>query len=305
MDYGATFTQMLAAQESDLAAFDDFLPAQEVLTLNKDEERSKNVAAEKADPKKPENMTADTMQELDKQLENQFEKMNEVIKRIHGQTLKLLNNTWESNATYISEYSANAGSYTQVPELTVINWSYGHKAENYLHGKVVKLRALMTTNVNYLNNIKGLPEDSLIVKSGKTLDQAVCAELGAPSSIENPNEFMGHLRTQFRGRKSEKTYRGEMAGVFIQEIRAFDKTKTTYQQDINAAERMAKSAHDILRTHIRNGTESEEDKRSALKYLKNIYRIITLYVNIIAFTYRLHVEYILNRRALVTRLYEK
>lgn len=305
MNYGMTFSQMLAAQEAELAAFDDLTPAVEVLTLNKDEEKSRNEAAEKSDPSKPENLTQDVLQELDQQLENQFKQITATIERIHGQTLKLLNNTWESNEKYVSDFDSMASSYKQVPELSVINWTYGHKAETYLHGKVSTLRAQLGTNVNYLNNVKGMPEDALITKSGKALDQAVCAALGAPSSIENANEFMGHLRTQFRGRKSEKTYRGEMANAFIQEVRAFSKTKTVYQQDINAAERMAKTAHGILRSHIRNGSISEEDKRSELKYLKNAYRLITLYVNIIAFTYRLHVEYILNRRALITRLFEK
>lgn len=304
MNYGLTFSQMLAAQEADLTAFDDMTPAQEVLTLSKEEEMSRN-ATQAEDPNKPEKLTDNTMQELDQQLENQFEKISNVIKRIHSQTLKLLNGTWEGNEQFVTDYNNMVSSYKQVQELTVINWTYGHKAEQYLHGKVAKLRATLTNNANYLNNLKGLPENALIGMSGKALDKAICAELGAPSSIESVNEFMGHLRTQFRGRKSQRTYRGEMANAFIQEVRAFAKTKTSYQQDINAAERIAKSAHDIVRGHLRNNSMSEEDKRSSLKYLKNVYRMITIYVNLISFTYRLHVEYILNRRALINRLYEK
>lgn len=301
MNYGMTFSQALAACESDLAYFDDASPAMEVLTMTEQAKKASTKDNTDNTLRTPEQIT----QELEEQLDNITEKMNATIKRIHGQTLRLLDNTWKSNETFIQEYNSMANQYQFVDELQIINWSYGHKAENYLFSKLAKLRAIINNNIGYLNHWEKVPTNALLPKSGKILDKELIGEMGAPSSINTPDEFMGHLRNQFRGRKSEKAYRGDMAKAFIQEIRSFAKTKSTYNQDINAADRAVKSIQNAAKNQLRNTKYEENQKRAFMKLVKNLYRMITVYVNMIYFMYRLDVEYILNRRAIVNRLFKK
>ena len=56
---------------------------------------------------------------------------------------------------------------------------------------------------------------------------------------------------------------------------------------------------------MRNNNFQDSDRTMLLKMLKRVYKVIAWYIALINFVYRLEVEYILNRRAIVTRLYEK
>lgn len=304
-NYGCVFSEMQRAMEEDLALFDDEEDAaMEVLTLSRSAaQSSKTDNANNNLNQNQANDTQDNNQNYIDQAERNGEKAMQVIERIHRMTNKLLTNTLDENEKFIDQYT-NSG-YKLQDELTVINWSYGHNAENYLHGKVAKLRAILTNNANYLGSWQNIPDDALIKMKGKALDKELIGELGAPSSIDTMKEFQVHLQQQFRGRKSEKNYRGEMAEGFLNDIRNFAKVKTTYSQDISAAERICKSVVSKC-TGIMRGTQySDDDKKMVLKYQRSVFRIMSAYLNLVYFYYRLYTEFILNRRLIIQRLYQK
>lgn len=252
------------------------------------------------------NTTSDnSVGNFSEQVKNEAERTIQRLERINASTLKFLQNTWNSNEEFISNYDEMQKSYKLQDELTVINWSYGHNAEQYLVGKLIKLRAAINTNVTYLTNWQNVPEDAIIRKNGKALDKAITESMGAPSSIDSVKEYMGHLRAQFRGRKGEKTYRGDMANGFINDIRNFAKTKTSYNENIQAAMRAAKQVESVIGGQIRNGRFVDNDRRQLMTLMKSADKMILTYASMIHFCYRLSVEYILNRRLILSRLYQK
>lgn len=303
MDYGMTFREAIAALESDL----EESAASPALELFGDSNTNTAKMSAKTDNanNSVQSDQRDDVQKCSEQVDDIIEKMVKSITRVNKSTLKLLQNTWDDNHNFISQYTEMAQSYKLKEQIDVINWTYGHNMEQYLHAKVATLRAIITKNAGYLSNWQNIPDDALIKKGGKELDAAVVSEMSAPSSIDTPAEFMGHLRTQFRGRKSEKSYRGEMGAKLIQEVRSFDKTRSTYTQDMQAATRVVKNMQSTVKNQIRNMQFSDEDRCSLIKYLRNMVRMMTIYINMIYFVYRLEVEYILNRRIIINRLYEK
>lgn len=304
MDYGYTLSQFQEVIEHDLSFFDEMDAAMEVLTLSRSAAQSeKTDNANNSLTQKSAADASDNNQDFIKQAQSNTDKAMQVIERTHAKVNKLLTNTLAENEKFIEQYTTSG--YKLQEELTVVNWSYGHNAENYLHSKVAKLRAILTNNANYLGSWQNIPDDALIKQKGKALDKELVGELGAPSSIDSLAEFQVHMQQQFRGRKSEKNYRGEMAEGFLNDIRNFAKVKTTYSQDISAAERICKSVLSKCNGIMRGTNYSDEDKKMVLKYQRSVYRILVSYCNLIYFTYRLYTEYILNRRLLVQRLYQK
>ena len=233
------------------------------------------------------------------------EKMDVSIEKERNRILKMLENVWKGNEQFIAEYNEMSQQYKLVDDLTVINWTYGHDMEQYLHSKVVKFRAILTDAGNSINNWQRIPDDSLLKKDKTAMMQAVIAQLGGPSSVDNMSEFIGHLRAQFRGRKSEKNYRGEMANKFMQEIRNFASTRTSFTQDTQAAQRVSKATVSAAGMQLRNTSFSTEDRQAIMKMLQAYTKLVALYMDVVGFVYRLEVEYILNRRAIMNRLFEK
>lgn len=306
MNYGMSFTEALAAFEADLMEPMIADPAMELFgDSNTNTAKMSNKTDQANNKVDTGNDQRDSIQTSSERVDAIIEKLVKSITRVNKTTLKVLQNTWDDNDKYMAQYGEMSSTYRLKDEISVINWTYGHNMEQYLHSKITTLRAIISKNAAYLSNWQNIPEDALINKAGRELDAAIVTEMGAPSSIDTPAEFMGHLRAQFRGRKSEKNYRGEMANKFIQEVRSFASTKATYTQDMQAAIRTTKSMQNTMKNQIRNMNFSEEDRRSLIKYLRNMVRMMTIYINLIYFVYRLEVEYILNRRLIINRLYEK
>lgn len=299
---------MLSAMEADLNSIywgagmelDMSEPSTNTLT----NQQQKSAATDKANTNLN-NDTSDPIQSSVAKAQAIGENMLSMINRNHRRIYKMLYNTWTSNDKYIEQYNEMSQTYRLLNNITVINWTYGHDMEQYLHAKVVKMRAILTTNANYLNNWQNIPETAAIQMDKTEMTRALLGEMGAPSSIDDMGEFMGHLRAQFRGRKSEKSYNGAMAQKYIQEVRSFAKTKSSYSQDMQAAERIAKTARDVCMGQLRNANFQDTDRKILLKLLQAVQRMVVFYVNLIGFVYRLEVEYILNRRAIISRLYEK
>lgn len=318
MDYGMTFTAMLETMEQELAALDGLSMATEVENINdasgifKNKDTTMTRSAEQArktDVKgvndQDQSIAKDTTQDFVKKVEENAEQVLATLDRVNKITTRLLENTLKANEEFIGQYDELQSTYKLVEDQVLINWSYAHNAEQYLHSKITKLRAVITTNANYLSNWENMPESAIINKKGKELDKELLSEMGAPSSIDTLNEFFGHLRSQFRGRKSEKTYRGEMANALIQEVRQFSKVRSTYTQDIAAVKRIATSVQNTCIGLMKRSNYIDQDRQRVLVYQRNINRALIVFCNMIQFVYRLHVEYITNRRILITRLYEK
>lgn len=314
------FSEFLRTLESDLRELDDFSSAMEAemddedalvsnkerktVTLNRSAEQGRKTDFKVTDDQ-DQTTTKDQTQEFIERAEAVADGLTKTLERVDKITSKLLNNAWNANDAFISQYDEMKTSYKQVDEQVLINWSYGHNADQYLHSKVTKLRAVITTNANYLSNWENMPESAILKKKGKELDKEVLSEMGAPSSIDTLEEFFGHLRAQFRGRKSEKTYHGQDADKLIQDVRSFAKTKSLYNQDISAVKRLNETIKNTCIGLMKRGNYIDQDRKQILNLQKNLIRMLTIFCNMIQFTYRMDVEYITNRRILITRLYEK
>lgn len=314
------FSEFLRTLESDLRELDDFSSAMEaemddegalvsnkerkIVTLNRSAEQGRKTDFKVTDDQ-DQTTTKDQTQEFIERAEAVADGLTKTLERVDKITSKLLNNAWNANDAFISQYDEMKTSYKQVDDQVLINWSYGHNADQYLHSKVTKLRAVITTNANYLSNWENMPESAILKKKGKELDKEVLSEMGAPSSIDTLEEFFGHLRAQFRGRKSEKTYHGQDADKLIQDVRSFAKTKSLYNQDISAVKRLNETIKNTCIGLMKRGNYIDQDRKQILNLQKNLVRMLTIFCNMIQFTYRMDVEYITNRRILITRLYEK
>lgn len=314
------FSEFLRTLESDLRELDDFSSAMEAemddedalvsnkerktVTLNRSAEQGRKTDFKVTDDQ-DQTTTKDQTQEFIERAEAVADGLTKTLERVDKITSKLLNNAWNANDAFISQYDEMKTSYKQVDDQVLINWSYGHNADQYLHSKVTKLRAVITTNANYLSNWENMPESAILKKKGKELDKEVLSEMGAPSSIDTLEEFFGHLRAQFRGRKSEKTYHGQDADKLIQDVRSFAKTKSLYNQDISAVKRLNETIKNTCIGLMKRGNYIDHDRKQILNLQKNLIRMLTIFCNMIQFTYRMDVEYITNRRILITRLYEK
>lgn len=314
------FSEFLRTLESDLRELDDFSSAMEAemddedalvpnkerktVTLNRSAEQGRKTDFKVTDDQ-DQTTTKDQTQEFIERAEAVADGLTKTLERVDKITSKLLNNAWNANDAFISQYNEMKTSYKQVDDQVLINWSYGHNADQYLHSKVTKLRAVITTNANYLSNWENMPESAILKKKGKELDKEVLSEMGAPSSIDTLEEFFGHLRAQFRGRKSEKTYHGQDADKLIQDVRSFAKTKSLYNQDISAVKRLNETIKNTCIGLMKRGNYIDQDRKQILNLQKNLIRMLTIFCNMIQFTYRMDVEYITNRRILITRLYEK
>lgn len=314
------FSEFLRTLESDLRELDDFSSAMEAemddedalvpnkerktVTINRSAEQGRKTDFKITDDQ-DQTTTKDQTQEFIERAEAVADGLTKTLERVDKITSKLLNNAWNANDAFISQYDEMKTSYKQVDDQVLINWSYGHNADQYLHSKVTKLRAVITTNANYLSNWENMPESAILKKKGKELDKEVLSEMGAPSSIDTLEEFFGHLRAQFRGRKSEKTYHGQDADKLIQDVRSFAKTKSLYNQDISAVKRLNETIKNTCIGLMKRGNYIDQDRKQILNLQKNLIRMLTIFCNMIQFTYRMDVEYITNRRILITRLYEK
>lgn len=245
------------------------------------------------------------VQDFVKKLQEETERTAARIERINQSTLKVLDATWNGNEEFISNFSTMEKTYKLQETYTAINWSYGHNAEQYLVSKLTKLRAVLNTNIQYLQNWQNIPDDAIIRKSGAALDKSIVESMGAPSSIDTTKEYMGHLRAQFRGRKSEKEYRAEMATGFVSDIRNFAKTKTSYNEHMQAAIRSAKQVQGVATAQVRSARFIDSDRRMIFNLARTADKFIITYATMINFCYRLAIEYILNRRLLLTRMYQK
>lgn len=298
-----TFRQMLAAQESEMAQFDDFDFAMEAEgTLTNTAARS-DAASKGQEKKETEDETniqgyVDTVNDIKDTLEKTFE-------RIQANTSQFLKKTLVTNTEFIDTITDQGNGYVLQDKIEVVNWAYGHNPWTYLYSKLNKLRSAITNNAQYLSNPESMPDDAAIKLSGTKLDERLLQEMGAATSVTTPREYMEFTRVQFRGRKGAMEINGTEANNMITELRTFGKIETQFQNHISLCPRVTATAVSSVLSIVRKMDALPEQKKSAIKYLRNYARMITFYANVTAFMYRLHTELELNYRAVLRRLYQK
>lgn len=305
--YEATLSDCLKLADE---LFRDLSGAMEADTSNVNMTETKTAKASSATDQANNRLSQDAtkgndVQDFVKRLQEENERTAARLERINRATLKVLTATWNGNEEFLGNFSTMEKTYKLQETYTAINWSYGHNAEQYLVSKLTKLRAVLNTNIQYLQNWQNIPDDAIIRKSGAALDKSIVESMGAPSSIDTTKEYMGHLRAQFRGRKSEKEYRAEMANGFVSDIRNFAKTRTSYNEHMQAAIRAAKQVQSISTAQVRSARFIDSDRRMIFNLARTADKFIISYATMINFSYRLAIEYILNRRLLLTRMYQK
>ena len=305
--YEATLSDCLKLADE---LFRDLSGAMEADTPNVNVTATKTAKASSATDQANNRLSQDAtkgndVQDFVKRLQEENERTAARLERINQATLKVLTATWNGNEEFLGNFSTMEKTYKLQETYTAINWSYGHNAEQYLVSKLTKLRAVLNTNIQYLQNWQNIPDDAIIRKSGAALDKSIVESMGAPSSIDTTKEYMGHLRAQFRGRKSEKEYRAEMANGFVSDIRNFAKTRTSYNEHMQAAIRAAKQVQSISTAQVRSARFIDSDRRMIFNLARTADKFIISYATMINFSYRLAIEYILNRRLLLTRMYQK
>ena len=305
--YEATLSDCLKLADE---LFRDLSGAMEADTPNVNVTATKTAKASNATDRANNRLSQDAtkgndVQDFVKRLQEENERTAARLERINQATLKVLTATWNGNEEFLGNFSTMEKTYKLQETYTAINWSYGHNAEQYLVSKLTKLRAVLNTNIQYLQNWQNIPDDAIIRKSGAALDKSIVESMGAPSSIDTTKEYMGHLRAQFRGRKSEKEYRAEMANGFVSDIRNFAKTRTSYNEHMQAAIRAAKQVQSISTAQVRSSRFLDSDRRMIFNLARTADKFIISYATMINFSYRLAIEYILNRRLLLTRMYQK
>jgi len=305
--YEATLSDCLKLADE---LFRDLSSAMEADTSNVNVTETKTAKASSATDQANNRLSQDAtkgndVQDFVKRLQEENERTAARLERINQATLKVLTATWNGNEEFLGNFLTMEKTYKLQETYTAINWSYGHNAEQYLVSKLTKLRAVLNTNIQYLQNWQNIPDDAIIRKSGAALDKSIVESMGAPSSIDTTKEYMGHLRAQFRGRKSEKEYRAEMANGFVSDIRNFAKTRTSYNEHMQAAIRAAKQVQSISTAQVRSARFIDSDRRMIFNLARTADKFIISYATMINFSYRLAIEYILNRRLLLTRMYQK
>lgn len=97
---------------------------------------------------------------------------------------------------------------------------------------------------------------------------------------------------------------GEASGI-RNEMMQFGKYEKEFNIDTNGIVQHMKTALSTTTTHMNNATLEKKDKQSIMKQYRNACRMISIYTSLVFFTYRLHCEYMLNRRAILQNLYQK
>lgn len=305
MFYGPKYSEALDSMLRELSLWDSAMELDMTTPTLTEQAKKSKASSDKTETVTQKTESVDPIQNAIDKANTMSEEMLQAIESKHETCYKLLTNTWRDNEEFVEQYNEMKNTYKLQKEIKVINWTYGHDMTQYLHAKVASMRSIMTKNANLIGNWQKIGDDDLLNKSGTEMDKQLCADLGAPSSITTLNEYSNHLRTQFRGKKGEMVYKGDMAKKYVLDVRNFAKTKTTYTQDITAAERVTKSMQNTLKSKLRNSSLSDTDRGTILKLATNALRMVTFYINLIYFVYRMECEFIINRRAIITQLYEK
>ena len=189
---------------------------------------------------------------------------------------------------------------------TVINWTYAHDPTRYLHPKVLRTKMVLEKNLQYLTgiSIRENPKDSVLNMNRQELEESVLRQIGAPSTTVKYSQFVAWTQGQFRGKKAERQLDSTDAKLYLRQMQAFEKIDTQLKKDLNDADALINRLR-TARQYMVSSRAPIQEKQSILSKMNRIGKLFVMYLNMLQMMYRLHVEYVLNRRAILRRLYQK
>lgn len=221
---------------------------------------------------------------------------NKVADRLAG----LVRTTIQGNADFMKNLK-QSGSKPQ-ETVTVTNWMYAHDPNRYLHAKIVRMKQVMDTNCQEIIATEN-KEGVVLVMNRGDLEEAIMRQIGAPSNVERYTQLMSWIQTQFRGRKAEMHLSAQDINKYVRQMEDFTKVETQLKGDLANVDRAIQMINAKVRNQLNSSTVSAQEKGRIMKRVNHMGRVFAMYNNMVYMIYRLHVEYVLNRRAILKRLY--
>lgn len=274
-------------------------------TMSQSEQKSKN-ALSKSD--KLDDLTKDkpkTPQDFIKEFENRVNAMKGKAKEVEDRIGKLIQSADAENQQFLKNIKTQEYKETEGP-IEVTNWTYGHNPQRYLHQKVIKLKSVIDSNIRELRkDATALSDQSILEKTAADMEEIVVRQMGAPSAITSYKEFSLWLQTQFRGKKATRQLGSEMIQPCVSAMQDFSHSAATFKNDIGAVDNMLRAMSTQVRSQLNNTDIHDTMKQKLLKRVDRLNKLIVMYLSCIVLSYRLQTEYVLNRRAIMRRLYQK
>lgn len=244
----------------------------------------------------------ETVQESLKKYDDKVSALKEKAEQLKKGTLAFVSTADKGNQEFLK--SIERDGYKLQESITVVNWSYQHNPQRYLHTRVIKLRQILEANIRDIQKSKEeLPEDSLLECTYQALEEKCMKLIGAPSSVTRYKEFVTWTQTQFRGRKAERTIPNSEAQKCVQAMNEYARLQNVINQDINEITRCINTMNAKVRGTLSNSMTDDQTRQTMLKRVDRCCKLFTMYMAHVNMVYRLHTEYILNRRAVLKRLY--
>lgn len=274
-------------------------------TLSQSNQKSKNALSgsdKLADDKRKQ---PETPQDFVKEFETRLNEMKQKKEQVNERILKLIQSADAGNQEFLSNIDKQGYKLVEQP-VEITNWTYGHNPQRYLHQKVVKLKGVIDANIREMRNpADNLSENSILELNGHAMEENVVRQMGAPSAITTYRQFSVWLQTQFRGRKSVRQIAPEEANKCASLMQEYSHVQGIFRTDIGAVDTMIRAMATHVRPQLSSTGIDGVMKQKLLKRTDRMNKLISMYLSSIVMTYRLHTEFILNRRALMRRLYQK
>ena len=212
----------------------------------------------------------------------------------------LVRTTIQGNIEFIKNLKQN-GSKPQ-ESVDVTNWTYAHDPKRYLHAKIVRMKQVMDKNVQEIVATENADGVVLAMNRGD-LEETIMRQIGAPSSIERYTQLMSWIQTQFRGRKAQMSLSAQDINKYVRQMEEFDKIEAQLKSDLANVDRALNQMNSKVRNILNSSTVNHQEKGRVIKRVNHMGRVFAMYNNMVYMMYRLHVEFVLNRRAILKRLY--
>ena len=324
MDYGITWQAALEEALADMEAFEidvpETMPAMEATnglsdnpmgTQNLRNTQSVNAQARRSAAQTGEKdgtyNTDKTKGSADKTPQQWIQEYEARIKAVQlakekagNRLLSLIRTTIQENAQFMKTLRESG----QKPQETVrvTNWMYAHDPNRYLHAKIVRMKQVMDKNAQEIVATENAEGVVLVMNKGD-LEESIMRQIGAPSTVERYTQLMSWIQTQFRGRKAEMQLSSQDINKYVKQMEDFAKIETQLKGDLANVERAINQINAKVRNLMNSSTVNAQEKGRVSKRLNPMGPVFAMYNSLVYMMYRLHVEFVLNRRAILKRLY--
>lgn len=239
-------------------------------------------------------------QEWIKEYEAKVKAIQTSKEKVSERLITLVRATVQGNADFIKNLE-QSGSKPQ-ESVQVTNWTYNHDPKRYLHAKIVRMKQVMDRNIQEI--VSQDAKDGIVLAMNKTdLEESIMRQIGAPSSIERYTQLTTWVQTQFRGRKTQVSLSAHDINKYVRQMEDFAKIETQLRGDITNVERAINQMNAKVRNILNSSTVQAQEKGRIMQRVNHMGRVFAMYNNMVYMMYRLHVEFVLNRRAILKRLY--